>query len=642
MKPAKRKPGRREKFRQSREEAARKQESIPAKMSLKWPLLLIAICSFALYANTLGHDFVLDDYSVILENRLTKQGVSAIPEIFTTSYRYGYFTSADELYRPLPKAMFATEWALSPGDAFPGHLVNILLYMITGISLFFFLMALSDGKLQLSLIITLLFVFHPVHTEVVANIKSRDELLAAFFGILSLNMYVKYLRSERTSEVLLSALFFFLGFLSKESTITLLAVFPCLSWLQSDDNTPFKWKGLIPLTITAMVYLLIRAAVLEDQDPGSVSVADNLLSAADSVTERFSTAILLLGLYLQKLIVPHPLIFDHSYNHIQISGPGNWKVMISGSIYMGLLLYGARALIRKELLGFGMIFYLITMSIYSNLFITIGSSFAERFLFMPSVGFCIALGILINKGVSELASKHTVKDQQKRSYFILTRPGGVVFIVILILFSIKTISRNPVWKNNMTLYSNDIKLAPNSTRTQYYLGNLLVKPKSWGSGDSLTKDSILNDAIKYLNRSIEIYPQFADAHVQKGIAYYHKKDLGKALESYNKAYELNPNDPVVNNNIGTVLFESGQYGESLEYFLRAVEFNNAYAEAYMNAGSAYGVLQNYEMAINYFNLCLRYDPGYAQAYYFLGITYQNMGNEPLAKYNFDKAEALGM
>jgi hypothetical protein len=100
-----------------------------AGFSVSWlPGTIVALLGFFIYSNTLSHNFTLDDYSVILENRLTKQGFSAIPEIFKTSYRYGYYFTDDNLYRPLVKAMFAAEWGMSPGSATPGHWVNVLLY----------------------------------------------------------------------------------------------------------------------------------------------------------------------------------------------------------------------------------------------------------------------------------------------------------------------------------------------------------------------------------------------------------------------------------------------------------------------------------------------------------------------------------
>src|SRR5206468_8941150 len=114
------------------------QKVLHSQSKLRWMLgAFIAIAGFLLYANTLNFGYTLDDYSVIKENRLTRQGFHAIPEIFKTPYRYGYYFTQDELYRPIPKAMFAIEWALSPNSGTLGHWINVLLFAVTGFLLFF-------------------------------------------------------------------------------------------------------------------------------------------------------------------------------------------------------------------------------------------------------------------------------------------------------------------------------------------------------------------------------------------------------------------------------------------------------------------------------------------------------------------------
>src|SRR6185436_15304165 len=114
------------------------QKVLQSQSKLKWMLgIFLALAGFLLYANTLNFEYTLDDYSVIKENRLTRQGWDAFPQIFKTPYRYGYYFTQDELYRPIPKAMFAIEWALSPDKAALGHWMNVLLYAATGLLLFF-------------------------------------------------------------------------------------------------------------------------------------------------------------------------------------------------------------------------------------------------------------------------------------------------------------------------------------------------------------------------------------------------------------------------------------------------------------------------------------------------------------------------
>src|SRR5690349_15665328 len=156
---------------------------------IKWALaLIIAGVAFALYVNTLGNGYALDDFSVIKENRQTKQGWGAFPEIFKTSFRYGYITNQDELYRPLPKASFAIEWAIAPDNPALAHFTNILLYALTGMLLFLTFRKYMGGSVVIPFIASLLFIAHPIHTEAVANIKSRDEIMSLIFSLAAMNM----------------------------------------------------------------------------------------------------------------------------------------------------------------------------------------------------------------------------------------------------------------------------------------------------------------------------------------------------------------------------------------------------------------------------------------------------------------------
>ena len=155
----------------------------------KYPLrlklvILLGIISCLVYANTLKNGFVLDDGAIITGNSLVKKGIPAIPEILSTPYHHGQFSkTSNDLYRPLSLVMFATEYQLFKEHPLPFHLINILLFTCCVILLFFFLDALFERKkTAAAFIASLLFALHPIHTEVVANIKSRDELLCFFFA----------------------------------------------------------------------------------------------------------------------------------------------------------------------------------------------------------------------------------------------------------------------------------------------------------------------------------------------------------------------------------------------------------------------------------------------------------------------------
>ncbi|HPN18986.1 MAG TPA: hypothetical protein PK546_05550, partial [Chitinophagales bacterium] len=153
----------------------------------KWYPIFIALFGFLLYANTLTHDYVLDDETVMEKNKFVTKGISAIPEIMLTAYRAGSQDRQENLYRPLSVVMFAIEWQLSPNKPFLGHLINVLLYALTGFLLYKLVRKWFPDKHSFVLFsICILFMVHPLHTEVISNIKSRDEILGLLFAILSL------------------------------------------------------------------------------------------------------------------------------------------------------------------------------------------------------------------------------------------------------------------------------------------------------------------------------------------------------------------------------------------------------------------------------------------------------------------------
>lgn len=599
--------------------------------------LLVFLTGFLLYANTLSYEFALDDYSVIIENRLTRQGFSAVPEIFTTSYRYGYFFTDDLLYRPLTKAMFAVEWSLSPANPFPGHLMNVLLFALTGCILFRFLFRLTEGNTLLSFVTAMLFMTHPIHTEVVANIKSRDEILALLGGLAALDFFLHYLRSGKLIHLAGATLLYFLALLSKESAITFLAVFPLAGWWYCKEGMKKVLIGSAPMLVAALVFLLIRASVLKDITTDNFSLADNHLVGAKNWLTRFSSAVYVLGLYMKLLIFPHPLVFDYSFNQIPLTGPGQWKFLLSIAVYIVLLGYALVKIKTKNLFSFAILFYLITLSVSSNIFITIGTGMAERLIYTPSLGFCLAVGLLLVKTAG--------KWQPEVNFSIKRLPAKAPFmtallVIVLAVWSVKLLAASAVWKSNYTLYQSGVEHSPNSTRTHYYLGNYLVKPEFYkGKGEEETR-KILRRGITSLHRSIEIYPRFSDPFTQLGVAHFRLNNNDSALYYYNRSATINPQNATVQNNIGTVYFAAGKYQESLPFFLEAVRLNSAYSDAHMNVGSVYGTLGNYEGALESFFLAGKYDPGNAQVWNYIGITYRLKGDVNNAKIYLEKAYGM--
>ncbi|MBL0342616.1 MAG: DUF1736 domain-containing protein [Bacteroidetes bacterium] len=248
---------------------------------------------------------------------------------------------------------------MAPNDATPGHWINVLLYALTGFVLFSSLLKISSGNILFSFITSILFIAHPVHTEVVASIKSRDEIMAFLFSIWALERYINYVRSKKILSLVIASFLFFVALLSKESAITFLAIFPLTAYFFTDEKIAVSLKSLIPIAIVTGIFLIIRSSILGGISSESFSVADNLLEAAKDPITKFSTTVLIMGLYLKILLFPHPLVFDYSYNQIPLVGAGSPGFIASALFYGGMLIFSFWKLKSKNLFAYSILFSLL-------------------------------------------------------------------------------------------------------------------------------------------------------------------------------------------------------------------------------------------------------------------------------------------
>ncbi|HUM46503.1 MAG TPA: DUF1736 domain-containing protein, partial [Chitinophagales bacterium] len=371
-------------------------ESAPgASNSLRSGLMIICgLLAFLLYANTLNHEYVLDDETAIVKNAFTQEGVSALPKIFSSSYRAGFDERKEGLYRPLSVALFAIEWEVAPGNPHLGHWINVLLYVLTAMILFITLsLFFANKNLLLPFVTTLLFVAHPIHTEVVANIKSSDEILCFLFSIISLWAVIKYARENRTLYLFISGITIFAGMLSKETAVTMVAVAPLTVYFFSNAGTKKLLIAAVPFIAAFVLYMAIRISVLKGMTGfEEIQIINNsLVAAGDDTTSRVATAIFILGRYLWLLIFPTPLCFDYSYNTIPLTSFGDPKTLLSLVTILALTIIAVRGWKSKSPVAWGLIFMGATLLLVSNLFFLIEATLAERFLYMPSLGFCSAI-----------------------------------------------------------------------------------------------------------------------------------------------------------------------------------------------------------------------------------------------------------
>ena len=584
---------------------------------VKFIVLSLFVFSFLLYSNTLNHGYALDDDVVFLKNRFVQKGIDGMGDIFSHGFLYGFNNRNNQSYRPVVTAVFALEKEFFGNKPKAGHLINVLLYGIS-VGVLFLLLQLLFLKqpIWLPALIAALFAAHPIHTEVVANIKGRDDMLTFFFMVLSFYWLMKFILSNNIKLLYVSLVCYFVCLLTKENAVAFIAVFPLLFYFFSERDLKQSIIQALPYGVPLLLYFMLRNQVLDDVVFGEkLEVINNGLMAATTTGEMLATNFVILGKYVWLLIFPHPLSFDYSYSHFSIVGWTDFTALGSLLVY---LLLGAFALWKfksKEVLVFGVLFYLITLSITSNLLVKIGCTLGERFLFIPSLGYCLILGVLLARIVS-------------------FKPKPLLYTLIAILFvpfCLKTYSRNFEWKDNITLFEADVDAAPNSARTHFSLGSAL-NTNSEAEADPAKKKVLLERAIKELHETLKIYPEFTAAWYNMGVAYYSYGDYDNSRKSYEQAIELNPNEKQALNNLGVIYFNQREYNKALEYFTQATVADPSFIDPYANIGAVHHNTGNYDQAIVHYNKVLALQPDNRGVINNLSKLYGTMGDQEKSNY----------
>ncbi|RMG80050.1 MAG: DUF1736 domain-containing protein, partial [Bacteroidetes bacterium] len=373
-------------------------------------VLILFILGIVLYINTLNHGYVLDDHLFVVGNKFVTQGIDGIKDIWTHDAFVGghgrKFDLTGGRYRPLSITTFAIEYEIFGYNPKPGHFFNILLYGLTGVLIYITLLRFVQGKNEwLPFFTAVLFVIHPIHTEVVANIKSRDEILCLFFGLLAFY----YMFSDNTRHLLMANLFFLLSLLSKESSFPALAIIPLTFYFFRD----YDWKTIMrksaPFFVTALLYLIMRTAFAGFFGETKAKwVIDNPFLYA-TFGQRIATVILIGLMYVKLLFVPYPLSYDYSFNQIPLTDFSDWRVWL-GIIILAASVYGiVKGFKTKAVYAYGLLFYFISYSLISNLFFNIGTNMGERFLYFSSLGFCIFMSDILIKALK-------IKTQETLSF----------------------------------------------------------------------------------------------------------------------------------------------------------------------------------------------------------------------------------
>ncbi len=547
---------------------------------------IILFISFALYFNTLLNEFVIDDIQQVVENPWIKD-VKYIPEIFTSGV-WAFEGRKSSYYRPLIYIIYMISFYIFGLKPWGFHLVNVVFH--AGVSILVFLLTsqllkrFQSPKFTPShwppFLTALLFVAHPIHTEPVVWVAGVMDVSFTFFYLISLYLYIQ--SSGKAFSIkgsyFLSVLSFFLATLCKEPALTLPLIIFAYDYIFEREGlvlTPLL-KRYIPYVVVVGIYFALRLNALGGLEPIQMKTGLNSY-------QYFLNIPILFTQYLEKLLLPIHLNVWHVFN--PITSFFTSKAIIALLVTIIFLSFTLRMAQKNKVIFFSLL--IITIPLLPCLYIPalgqgIENAFTERYLYLPSLGFVLLLGLLME----------WLWLKRPYNFFVVT----VIAFVVIGFYSVGTITRNSVWKDSYTLWSDAGKKSPNSAIAIQNLGH------------GLYLEGRLDEAIEQYEIALRLKPELVDAQMNLGVAYYKKGLLDKAIERYLIALKLEPGFAEAHNNLGLVLMDKSWNDKAIEHYKIALKLKPNFAEAHHNLGAAYGNKGMIDDAIREFEIALKLNP----------------------------------
>lgn len=598
-------------------------------------LPLIIFVSALLYINSLSNTFVYDDVYIITENYFIKS-LGNLPKLFQRDY---LFLSGELSYRPVVTLTYFIDYAIWQLNPLGYHLTNIILNTIN-VFLFYCLIKSISKKHIVSVLATLLFLSHPLLTETVNAVCYREDILASIFFLLAFIFFIKVrvpfskkeisLQQTNTRFIFyyfLSCASYCLALFSKEMAITLpiLLVLFDLLYLRQDSmkalstsprsirvarRVPF-YAGYI---VVAGFYLFIRFVAFK-----------NLFKTITVSPSNVVTMTKVVASYIKLLFIPLNLNADYCVPYSRY---------LSLSFILSALFIASAVIIiirfhrhNKPITFFTLWFFITLLPVLG--IIPIGNIMAERYLYIPIMGFCGVTGCI------------------SANYLSQRKGLPIVVGTILLGMQIGVVYRNGVWQDDSTLWSYTYNREPNSARACSNLGNTWFKNQRYEDAIHLYKRSLAfpysypfihyNLAVAYekvgqVDKAIEAYKASITRHNDNTLAYtnlgtiYHKQGLyDMAIEAYKQALTNNPYFPLSHNNLGNTYERIGDSEKALAEYREALKIDDTYADAHNNLGAVYLKKGIPDKALVEFQKATQLNPDHRDAHYNLGIAYAGKG-----------------
>jgi protein O-mannosyl-transferase len=553
----------------------------------KYFYFFIIAFTFLLYANSIRNEYSFDDGYVVNVEPAKKSQDKSITDILTKNYIKG-FESGEEVnfgYRPVVQLTFALDNVVFPHSPHFSHFINLMLFISIALMLFHVLnQVFYKYSIWVPFLVVLLFITHPINTEVVCSLKNRDVLLSFFCSLISLHLFLQYSVHKSIWKLILAFLFFGLGLYSKISTLPYIVIIPMFLYYFKN----LKFSSLVFIVFVLMIFAIILNYLpklfLEPSYRPKFFYENPLFFNRDALL-RISTSLYILLYYLKLVIVPHPLLYYYGYQVLDIVNWSDILVWLSLVIHLALFGYALWNIKSRSISSFAILYYLITISMFANFYRPPAGIVADRFLFRPVLGFCILIVVIVLR-------QYKVDFKSNIEHFNLLKSKAIIpFVIILSLYSFKTINRITDWKDTMTLVKHDMPYLEKSAKANYiYAGLLRTEAYNKISKTGIVQEGLpyINQNIECLNKAIKIYPDYYDAYDKLAESYYvYLRNPVKAIECLKQSLKINPKFGLAYYDLGFIFRNEKQYDSAIWNLKQAIRLQSDHKPYYQYLASIY-------------------------------------------------------